>query len=255
MDRYSRQILLDKIGAKGQSKLADAKVAVIGLGGTGGLIAQLLARLGVGTLIIVDPDYVSLDNLHRQLLFREEDVGKLKVEVAANFLASINSDIKIEKVYQQFSALNAETIVNKVDIVMDGTDNFLTRFIINDACVKLNKPWVYTAAISYYGTVMPIIPGKTACLRCLIRDLPVEEQKCSEIGVLNTVPSMIASIAVSVSIKILLGYEIKNEMYYIDGWNIDLDKIQVLRNDDCQACQKRNFEYLSERYYKIKSSC
>ncbi len=255
MNRYSRQILLDKIGVKGQNKLAEAKVAVIGLGGIGGLIAQLLTRLGIGTLIIVDPDYVSLDNLHRQLLFREEDVGKLKVEIAANFLTSINSGVKIEKVYQQFSALNAETIVNKVDIVIDGTDNFLTRFIINDACVKLNKPWIYTAAISYYGTVMPVVPGKTACLRCLIRDIPAEEQKCSEIGVLNTVPSMIASISVSIAIKILLGYEIKNELYYIDGWNIALDKIQVLRTDDCQTCQKRDFEYLSEKYYIIKGSC
>lgn len=255
MDRYSRQILLDKIGAKGQEKFAEAKVAVIGLGGTGGLIAQLLTRLGVGNLIIADPDYVSLDNLHRQLLFKEEDVGKLKVEVAANFLKSINSEVKIEKVYQQFNALNAENIVNKVDIVMDGTDNFLTRFIINDICIKLNKPWVYAAAISYYGTVMPIIPGKTACLRCLVRDLPNEEQKCSDVGVLNTVPSMVASLAVSVAIKILLGYEIKNELYYLDGWNIALDKIQVLKNENCQACQKRNFEYLSEKYYKIKSSC
>lgn len=255
MDRYSRQIILDKIGVKGQNRLAEAKIAVIGLGGTGGLIAQLLTRLGVGTLFIVDPDYVSIDNLHRQVLFKEEDVGKLKVELAANFLKSINSNVNIEKIYQELNALNVESIVNSVDLVMDGTDNFLTRFIINDACVKLNKPWIYSAAVSYYGTVMPILPDRTACLRCLIRELPEQEQKCSEVGVLNTVPSMIASIAVSVAIKILLGYEIKNELYYFDGWGLVLDKIQVLKSEDCPACHKRNFEYLSEKYYKVKSSC
>ena len=255
MDRYSRQIILEKIGIKGQSRLSDAKVAVIGLGGTGGLISQLLTRLGVGTLIIKDPDYVSLDNLHRQILYREEDVGKLKVEVAASLLKSINSNVNIEKTYQELNALNVQGIVNKVDLVMDGTDNLLTRFIINDACVKLNKPWIYSAAISYYGSVMPILPDKTACLRCLIRELPAHEYKCSELGILNTVPSMAASMAVSIAIKILLGNEIKNEIYYIDGWNMAIDKVQVLKSEDCPACQKRNFEYLSEKYYKVKSAC
>ncbi len=255
MERYSRQIVLEKIGKEGQEKLSEKKALVVGLGGTGGLISQLLVRAGIGKLYISDRDYVSLSNIHRQTLFNENDVGKLKVQAALNYLKSINSDVDIIPIYQGISSSNVEIYVKNVDIVMDGTDNFITRYIINDACVKNNVPWIYSAAISTYGSVMAIIPGKTACLRCMIRDLPEVRETCSTVGVLNSLPSLVASLAVTLAYKVLLENYSESAMYYIDGWSLSIDKIIVMKNDLCPACSLHKFEFLSEKYEKIDNLC
>jgi len=247
MEKYSRQIILEQFGIKGQKLLMNKKVLVIGVGGTGGLISQLLVRGGIGTLYISDIDDVSISNIHRQLLFTEKDVGLKKIETALKYLKSLNSDVNVIPVMEKIDGKNIEEYVRKVDLVMDGTDNFLSRYIINDACVKQNKPWIYSGVLATYGTVMPIIPGKTACLRCLMRDPPKKEYSTSELGILNSIPSAIASIAVSLAYKILLGNDVESSLYYYDGWNISLEKINVERQNDCPACSLRRFDFLEQK--------
>ncbi|MEM1856918.1 MAG: HesA/MoeB/ThiF family protein, partial [Thermoplasmata archaeon] len=171
-ERYSRQIILEKFGENRQKLLKSKSAIVIGLGGTGGLISQLLVRAGLGTLYINDFDNVSISNIHRQLLYDERDLGKKKVQVAAEKLSLMNSDTRVIPIEGDISPKLLEEYVEKVDIVMDGTDNFEKRFIINEVCVKHNKPWVYSGVLATYGNVMPIIPGKTACLRCLMKEIP-----------------------------------------------------------------------------------
>jgi len=247
MEKYSRQIILEQFGIKGQKLLMNKKVLVIGVGGTGGLISQLLVRGGIGTLYISDIDDVSISNIHRQLLFTEKDVGLKKIETALKYLKSLNSDVNVIPVMEKIDGKNIEEYVRKVDLVMDGTDNFLSRYIINDACVKQNKPWIYSGVLATYGTVMPIIPGKTACLRCLMRDPPKKEYSTSELGILNSIPSAIASIAVSLAYKILLGNDVESSLYYYDGWNISLEKINVERQNDCPACSLKRFDFLEQK--------
>ncbi|MGC8672944.1 MAG: HesA/MoeB/ThiF family protein [Thermoplasmata archaeon] len=247
MEKYSRQIMLEQFGTKGQKLLMNKKVLVIGVGGTGGLISQLLVRGGIGTLYISDVDKVSISNIHRQLLFTEKDVGLKKIEIALKYLKSLNSDVNVIPVLEKIDGKNIEEYVREVDLVMDGTDNFLSRYIINDACVKQNKPWIYSGVLATYGTVMPIIPGKTACLRCLMRDPPKKEYSTSELGILNSIPSAIASIAVSLAYKILLGNDVESGLYYYDGWNIALEKINVERQNDCPACSLKRFDFLEQK--------
>lgn len=246
MEKYSRQILLDKFGNEGQKKLMEKKALVIGVGGTGGLVSQLLVRGGIGELFISDFDSVSLSNIHRQLLFSEKDIGREKIEAAYEYLKNLNSDVKIIPINERIDNKNIEDYVKKVDIVMDGTDNFLTRYIINDACVKHGKPWVYSGVLATYGMVMPIIPGKTACLRCLMKNPPKNEFSTSVLGIMNSIPSAIASIAVSLAYKILLGYEVESSIYYFDGWNINLEKLKIEKQNDCPACSLKKFEFLEK---------
>ncbi len=255
IEKYSRHIVLGKIGNEGQKILRSKKVLVVGLGGTGGFIAELLTRAGIGTLYISDKDYVTSSNIHRQVLFSEKDTGKFKVDAARNYLKRLNFDVNINPIYDGITSSNVEEYVKIVDLVMDGTDNFITRYIINDACVKHYKPWIYTAAIATYGSIMPIIPEKTACFRCLIKNVPASNDSCSSLGVLNSVPSAVASMAVSLAYKILLGYEIESNLYYYDGWELKFREIYVERQKTCPACSQKNFEFLSEKYSKINNSC
>ena len=163
MDRYARQIVFPGIGEAGQQRLARSRVALIGCGALGTVLANVLARAGVGFLRIVDRDYVELSNLQRQVLFDEQDArdGAPKATAAVEKLRRINSEIEYEAVVEDFGPDNAERIVGDVDLVLDGTDNLETRYVLNDACVKLGKPWVYLAAVASYGVLMPIVPGET----------------------------------------------------------------------------------------------
>ncbi|MGC8663199.1 MAG: HesA/MoeB/ThiF family protein [Thermoplasmata archaeon] len=247
MEKYSRQIILDKFGEEGQKRLFEKNVLVVGIGGTGGLISQLLTRGGVGGLYISDVDMVDISNIHRQLLFTENDVGKKKLEAGYRYLKSLNSDVKIVAIDEKINAKNIEFYVKKVDLVMDGTDNFHSRFLINDACVKNEKPWIYSGVLSTYGTVMPIIPGKTACLRCLMKYPPKSEFSTSDLGILNSVPSAVASIAVSLAYKILLGDNVESAIYNYDGWNLTLEKIAIERQKDCPACSLKIYDFLNEK--------
>lgn len=248
-DRYSRQILLRDIQHDGQEKLAKSHVVIIACGALGTTIANNLARSGIGHIKIVDRDIVELNNLQRQNLFDEEDIGFPKASTAAKKLRKINSEIKIEPVVEDVNNENIERIIKNVDIVLDGTDNMLIRFLINDTCIKNGIPWVYGGAIETYGITMNIIPHKTPCFRCLIQDIPEAGSlpTCDTVGVLNSIPSIIASIQSTEALKILLKKDINKNVLTYDVWNHNFNSIKIKRRTDCECCVKHNFEFLNRK--------
>jgi adenylyltransferase/sulfurtransferase len=248
-DRYSRQTVLKNIREDGQKKLAKSHVVVIGCGALGTTIANNLTRSGIGHIKIVDRDIVELNNLQRQNLFDEEDVGFPKASVAAKKLEKINSDIKIEHVIDDVNHENIEDIIKNMDVVLDGTDNMLIRFLINDACVKHNIPWIYGGAIETYGITMNIIPYKTPCFRCLIQELPEAGSlpTCDTVGVLNTIPGIIGSIQSTEALKILLGKEINKNILTYDVWRHSFNSVKIKKKIDCECCGKHNFEFLNKK--------
>src|SRR4051794_1337001 len=173
--RYSRQLLFSGIGAKGQRRLAIARVAIVGCGATGSAVASLLARAGVGTIRIIDRDYVEPSNLQRQTLFDESDAAESlpKAIAAAKKIAAFNSEIVVEPKVADVTPENVEELLEGVDLLLDGTDNFETRYLLNDFAVKTSLPWIYTAAVASYAVTLNIIPGETACLACIFPDQPV----------------------------------------------------------------------------------
>lgn len=247
LNRYSRQTLLAEIGVQGQERLGDSKAVVIGLGALGGVIVNNLARAGVGTLKIIDRDFVELDNIHRQILFDENDIDLPKSVAAESKLKVINSDIEIESMINDVNFSNIEHILEGADVVVDGTDNMETRFLINDACVKNNIPWVYGGAIGTVGMTMNIIPTKTACFRCFVKEIPQVGAlpTCDTGGVLNAIPMVIGSIQSVEALKILLGKSDLNENLIVyDIWQHDFHAMDILRNPDCKCCASHNYEFL-----------
>jgi adenylyltransferase/sulfurtransferase len=246
-DRYSRQILLKNIQEDGQKKLAKSNVVVIGCGALGTTIANNLVRSGIGHVKIVDRDIVELNNLQRQNLFDEDGVGFPKASTATEKLEKINSDIKIDYVVDDVNHENIENIIKNMDIVLDGTDNMLIRFLINDACVKHGIPWVYGGAIETYGMTMNIIPDETPCFRCVVHDLPEAGllPTCDTVGVLNSIPGIIASVQSTEALKILLDKNINRNLLTYDVWNHDFHNMEVKRKKDCVCCVKHNFEFLN----------
>ncbi len=252
MDRYSRQILVERIGEAGQEKLAKSSVLLVGCGALGTVIANNLIRAGIGYMKVVDRDYVELDNLQRQMLFDEEDVekGMPKAVAAVDKLHKINSSVKIEAEVKDVNQKNIEELIKDVDIVLDATDNFEIRLLINDACFKHNIPWIYGAAISSYGMTMNIIPKMTACFRCIISSLPApgSVDTCDTVGVLNAITSLIASLESNEAIKILLGdRDLNRELLVIDLRDNSFDKIPVKKRGDCPLCRDGKFEYLDKK--------
>jgi molybdopterin/thiamine biosynthesis adenylyltransferase len=248
-DRYSRQILFPGIGEHGQQRLLDARVAVAGCGALGSFQAGALARAGIGFLRIVDRDYVELSNLQRQWLFDECDVQQAmpKAAAAARKIAGINASVKVEPVVADLTPSNVDDLLGGVDLILDGTDNFETRYLMNDFAVERGVPWVYGAAVGSYGIAMPVIPGKTACLRCVYPDPPSGAQPtCETAGVLGTVTALIASLQVSEAIKILCGVEPARKMTTVDVWSGEIRQVAQPGPDaDCPACGRRQFPYLT----------
>src|SRR4051794_16420897 len=222
--RYARQVIFPGIGDEGQRRLGQSRVTLVGCGALGTVIANVLARAGVGFLRIVDRDYVEVSNLQRQVLFDEQDAseGAPKATTAVAKLQRINSTIAYEAVVSDFGPDNAERLVRDVDLVLDGADNFEVRYVVNDACVKLGKPWVYAAAIASYGLLMPIIPSQTACLRCIFADPPAAGSidTCDTAGVLGPMPGIIANLASVEALKILVGATdaLSRGLLWIDCW-------------------------------------
>jgi molybdopterin/thiamine biosynthesis adenylyltransferase len=248
-ERYSRQILFAGIGERGQQQLLDARVAVVGCGALGTFQAGALARAGVGLVRILDRDYVELSNLQRQWLFDESDVeqGLPKAVAAARKIAGINSDVRVEPVVADLVASNVEDFLGDVELILDGTDNFETRYLINDFAVERGLPWVYGAAVGSYGIAMPVLPGKTACLRCVYPDPPTGAQPtCETAGVLGTVTALIASLQVSQAIQILCGVEPGRKITTVDLWSGEIRQVaQPWPVADCPACGRREFPYLT----------
>lgn len=251
-DRYSRQILFDGIGAEGQTKLLKSRILIIGVGALGTSQAELVARAGVGRLRIVDRDFVELSNLQRQSMFTEEDAQQRlpKVVAAENHLGQINSEITIEPVIADVNSSNIEGLITDCDVVLDGTDNFATRYLINDACVKHNIAWIYGAAVGSYGVTMTIRPHQTPCLRCIFEEAPSPgtAPTCDTAGVIMPIINVVAAIQVTEAIKLLTGQRstLHQSLMQFDVWQNQSRKIDPgNRRADCETCGLNLFETLS----------
>ncbi len=247
INRYSRQTILEEIGEGGQETLRNSSATVIGCGALGCVTAQLLARAGLGKIRIVDRDIVEIENLQRQILFEENDIGTPKAIAAVEKLKKINSEVQIEALVKDLNPSNAEKIFENANIVLDGTDNMETRYLINDTCVKKEIPWVYGGAVSTYGMSLNILPKKTACLVCAFPYMPKAGSlpTCDTVGVLNTVPTVIGSIQATEAMKILLKREFNTDLIVYDVWAHDFQRIKLKRNSNCKCCSEHTFEYLS----------
>lgn len=249
LDRYLRQTIFAPLGKAGQQKLLSAHVAIIGCGANGSVMANTLARAGVGSLVIVDRDFVELNNLQRQILFDEDDVknGAPKAIAAVEKLRRINSTIEIRAVVADVNAENVEEFARGATLVMDGTDNFETRFLINDACVKHGVPWVYAGAVASYGMTTTIVPRETACLRCLFQKEPTPGAlpTCDTAGVLGPIVNVMASIASAEALKLIAGAGARNAgLINIDLWDNSFEAFAVARNSNCVCCAQNRYEYL-----------
>lgn len=250
-ERYSRQILFEGIGEAGQQRIAASRVAIIGCGALGTAQAEALARAGVGTLRVVDRDFVEASNLQRQTMFSEEDARERlpKAIACARHLALINSDVKTEAEIADVNNSNVERIVKDSDVVLDGTDNFATRYLINDACVKHNITWVYGAAVGSYGVTMTVRPHRSPCLRCVFEEAPpaASAPTCDTAGVIMPIISIVASVQVSEVLKLLTRQEEKlhNSLMQFDVWRNEWRRVK-LNNlvPECPACGLGRFEML-----------
>ena len=252
LSRYARQISFKPFGEEGQRQLADSSALIVGVGGLGSWVAELLVRAGVGRLRLVDDDYVELTNIHRQSLFTEKDAKErtFKINAAANHLRKINSNCEIETVFARIDRLTADRLTEGVDVIIDGTDNFPARFILNDCAIKKSKPWVFAGVLGTEAQVMTIIPGRTPCLRCLLDSPPAcNGQTCRQAGVLGPAGAMVAAFEASEALKILSGNSDKagQRLLVLDVWNnvvkqIDVSKLN--KNADCPCCVHKNFEFL-----------
>lgn len=251
--RYSRQILFPGIGERGQEALAAAHAVIVGCGALGSFHAAALARAGVGRLTIIDRDYIEPSNLHRQWLFEEQDAAEAlpKAAAAERRLAAINSGIAVRGVVADLTAENASDLMGGAGLILDGTDNFETRYLINDFAVSRGIPWIYGAAVGSYGLVMPVIPGRTACLRCVYPEPPSGIQPtCETAGVLNVIVSTVASLQAADALKILCGRAdlVRARITTVDVWEGGIRQIDgPPRDPECPACGRGEFPYLEMR--------
>ncbi len=251
-ERYSRQILFAGIGERGQEALLGAHAAIAGCGALGSFHAAALARAGVGRLTIIDRDYVEPANLHRQWLFEESDAAEAlpKAAAAARRLRAINSSVTVRAVVADLTPANAQDLLGGADVILDGTDNFETRFLLNDFAVSRGIPWIYGAAVGSYGLTMPVIPGRTACLRCVYPAPPAGVQPtCETAGILNAVVSAVASLQVADALKILCGRAeaVCARITTFDVWEGGIRQIEAPPRDPaCPACGQGEFPYMEE---------
>ena len=235
--RYSRQLMIPSLGREGQLKLKEASVAVIGVGGLGCTAALYLTLAGVGKLLIVDRDRVELSNLNRQVLHWTRDVGRLKVESASEKLREANPEVEVEAIAAEASSSNVRELIRRVDVAVDGLDNFKTRFRVNDACVKEGKPFVHGAVYGFEGRLMTVIPGKSPCLRCL---LPAEPPEAKPTPVIGAIAGMIACMEAIEAIKVITGVGelASGRLIIVDGMTMSVEEVKVERRADCPACSK-----------------
>jgi molybdopterin/thiamine biosynthesis adenylyltransferase len=252
-DRYSRQVLFPGIGLAGQKKLREAGVTVVGCGATGACVSSLLARAGVGRLRIIDRDYVEPSNLQRQTLFDEADAAESipKAVAAARKIAAFNSEIEVRAEVADLTPANAEALLSGADLLLDATDNFETRYLLNDFAVKHGRPWIYAAAVAAYAVTMNIIPGETACLSCIFPAAPQGTvETCDTAGILNSAVNLIGSIQATEALKFLTGArdQLRRTLLSFDLWSNDRAEIAARSpRPDCQTCGKREFIHLEGR--------
>jgi len=254
LDRYVRQMRYPPLGEEGQRRLAASRALVCGCGALGSVLANTLARAGVGCVRIVDRDFIELNNLQRQVLFDEDDIarGLPKAIAAAEKLRRINSEVEIEPVVADVDHTNIQQLIDGVDVIVDGTDNFETRFLVNDAAVRYDIPWVYGGCLGAEGQTMTILPQKTPCLRCLIQECPPPgtTPTCDVAGILAPIVSVIASIEAVEAIKILSGNRdaVSRNLTVVELWDNHIRQVDVssLRDQvDCPTCRRGEFPWLS----------
>lgn len=250
-DRYSRQVLFQGIGVEGQKKLSTARVVIVGCGATGSALAALLARAGVGTLRILDRDYVESSNLQRQALFDENDARESlpKAIAAARQIARFNSQITVEPHVADLIPANVDSLLGGADLVLDGTDNFETRYLVNDYAVKNSVAWIYTATVGSYAVTLNVLPGETACLACVFPDPPRGTvETCETAGVLNAAVNLAASLAAAEALKFLVGARarMRRTLLSWDVWNNQQAEVAAAHpRAGCRACGDRNFLHLA----------
>ena len=252
-ERYSRQILFGGIGAEGQRRLGAGRVAIVGCGATGSALASLLARAGVGVLRIIDRDYVEASNLQRQSLFEEKDAAESlpKAIAAARKIALFNSANVVEARVEDVVPQNIEALLEGMDLILDGADNFETRYLLNDYAVQHGRPWIYAAAVGSYGVTLNVLPGKTSCLACIFPDTPRGMvETCETSGILNTAVNVVASIAATEAMKLLVGgaveEQLRKTLWSFDVWSNEHAEISAAKpRAGCRACGERDFIHLA----------
>ncbi len=260
-DRYSRQILFRGIGADGQRRLGESSVVVVGCGATGSAISSLLARAGVGRIRIVDRDYIEPSNLQRQVLFDESDAADSlpKAVAAARKIGAFNSEIEVEGIVEDLTPDNVDDLLGGVQLILDGTDNFETRYLINDFAVAKNIPWIYTAAVGSYCVTMNILPGETACLACIFPESPTGTvETCDTSGILNSAVNAVAGLSVTEAIKLLVGAKdkLRRTLLSFDVWENDRAEISASKQrPDCRVCVAHEFTHLAGEAHPHISMC
>jgi len=260
-ERYSRQLLFPGIGAEGQRKLAGSRIVIVGCGATGSVLSSLLVRAGVGYVRIIDRDYIEPSNLQRQVLFDESDAAESlpKAIAAARKLQQINSTVTVEPHVEDLTPDNCEDLLEDTDLILDGTDNFETRYLLNDYAVREQRPWIYTAAVASYGVTLNILPAETACLACVFPHPPGGAvETCDTGGILNSAVNLVASLAVTEAMKLLVGARaaMRRTLLSLDAWHNEHSEIRTAHpRSDCTVCQRREFPYLAGRAHPHISLC
>lgn len=246
-NRYDRQSILSQWGEGTQEDLRSSRVVIVGCGALGTNTSATLARAGVGEITIVDRDFVELSNLHRTALFNEKDVGRSKASVIQEKIEEINSGVSIEALPTDLDPLNAERILRGHDLILDCTDNLLTRYLLNDFSVKFGTPWIYAAVIETMGMTMNLNPREGPCFRCLFPERPPSGTlpTCDTAGVINTIPQVISALQSTEAIKYLTGKEVNTgDLLTFDIWTRDLSAVQVEKNEECICCGEEKYQFL-----------
>ena len=240
LQRYSRHIILPEVGGKGQKKLLNAKVLIVGAGGLGCPVGYYLAAAGVGTIGIVDNDTVEISNLQRQIAHNTNRIGKLKIDSAKETFEALNPDVKVIGIKDRLSHLNIKDLMKDYEIVVDGTDNFPTRYLINDACVMMKKPLVSGAILKFEGQLTTVVPGEGHCYRCLFEEMPPAGlvPSCQEAGVIGAITGVIGSMQAIEVIKLILGKGdvLKNTLLIYDALKTTFRRVKVPKNPECAVC-------------------
>ena len=250
-ERYSPQMLFRGIGVDGQHRLTGSRIAIVGCGATGSAIVSLLARAGVGTIRIIDRDYVEPSNLQRQSLFDEADATESlpKAIAAARKIAAFNSEIAVDPHVADLTPGNIEALLKETHLILDGTDNFETRYLVNDFAVKNSLPWIYTAAVGSYGVTLNVTPGKTACLACIFADPPQGTfETCETAGILNSAVNLAASIAATEAVKMLVGADewLRRTLLSFDVWRNERAEVAADHpRPGCRTCGEHEFPHLA----------
>ena len=259
LKRYSRHIILPEVGGKGQKKISASKVIIVGAGGLGCPVGYYLAAAGVGTIALVDNDHVELSNLQRQIAHSVKTIDVNKAESAKQTFEALNPDVNVIAVKERINSKNILDLIRDYDIVVDGTDNFPTRYLINDACVILKKPLVSGAILRFEGQVTTILPGEGPCYRCLFEEPPPAGlvPSCQEAGVLGVLPGVIGALQATEVLKLIIGKgkPLKGSLLIYDALSVDFRKVRIPKNKDCPVCGSdpkiRELTDLPEEYCSI----